>query len=80
MATVLDDDYPTSPRFIHNLPPFLFYRGVLNPHLAARSIAFVDTRDTTDDGLNSACRWRSRVSGRRRTGPTTVELLTAMAF
>ena len=54
MTTVLDDDYPTNLRFIHNLPPFLFYRGVLDPHLDARSIAVVGTRKATDEGLNRA--------------------------
>lgn len=54
MTTVLDDDYPTNLRFIHNLPPFLFYRGVLDPHLDARSIAVVGTRKATDEGLKRA--------------------------
>ena len=30
MTTVLDDDYPLNLRFIHNLPPFIFYMGPLN--------------------------------------------------
>jgi len=54
MTTVLDDDYPTNLRFIHNLPPFLFYRGVLDAHLDAHSIAVVGTRNATDEGLNRA--------------------------
>ncbi|MCY3805146.1 MAG: DNA-processing protein DprA [bacterium] len=54
MTTVLDDDYPTNLRFIHNLPPFLFYRGVLDPHLDAHSIAVVGTRNATAEGLNRA--------------------------
>ncbi len=54
MATVLDDDYPTNLRFIHNLPPFLFYRGVLDAHRDARSIAVVGTRNATTDGLDRA--------------------------
>ena len=54
MTTVLDDDYPTNLRFIHNLPPFLFYRGVLDPHRDARSIAVVGTRNATTEGLNRA--------------------------
>ncbi|MCY3806088.1 MAG: hypothetical protein OXG55_14240 [bacterium] len=41
LTTVLEDDYPTNLRFIHNLTPSLLYKGVLDAHLDARSIAVV---------------------------------------
>ena len=51
LTTVLDDDYPINLRFVHNLPPFLFYRGQLDPDGDARSIAVVGTRSATQQGL-----------------------------
>lgn len=59
LTTVLDDDYPTNLRFIHNLPPFLFYRGALDPHLDARSIAVVGTRSASGEGLAAPAGWRA---------------------
>lgn len=53
LTTVLDDDYPANLRLIHNLPPFLFYRGQLQPD-DARSVAVVGTRDPTPDGQRRA--------------------------
>jgi len=55
LTTVLDDDYPANLRLIHNLPPFLFYRGQLQPD-DARSVAVVGTRGPTRDGLQRARR------------------------
>ena len=54
MTTVLDDDYPLNLRFIHNLPPFLFYRGILNEDTDAQSVAVVGTRDPGEDGKETA--------------------------
>ena len=51
MTTVLDDDYPTNLRFIHNLPPLLFYRGTLDAHQDAHSVAVVGTRNASTEGL-----------------------------
>ena len=62
MTTVLDDDYPTNLRFIHNLPPFLFYRGALDAHLDARSIAVVGTRSASGEGLSRARRMARRLA------------------
>ena len=62
MTTVLDDAYPTNLRFIHNLPPFLFYRGALDPHLDARSIAVVGTRSASGEGLSRARRMASKLA------------------
>jgi DNA processing protein len=54
-TTVLDDDYPTNLRTIYNLPPFLFYRGTLQPD-DARSVAVVGTRTPSPDGMSRADR------------------------
>ena len=61
MTTVLDDNYPTNLRFIHNLPPFLFYRGALNAHRDANSVAVVGTRKASADGLDRARRMARRL-------------------
>jgi DNA processing protein len=52
-TTVLDDDYPTNLRTIYNLPPFLFYRGTLQPD-DARSVAVVGTRTPSPKGIGRA--------------------------
>lgn len=56
MTSVLDDDYPLNLRFIHNLPPFIFYRGDLDENADTRSIAVVGTRKPSERGLEKA--WR----------------------
>ena len=56
ITTVLDDDYPINLRFVHNLPPFLFYRGDLDAGSDARSVAVVGTRSATGKGLIRASR------------------------
>jgi DNA processing protein len=55
LTTVLDEDYPANLRLIHNLPPFLFYRGRLEP-FDAYSVAIVGTRGPTPEGLIRARR------------------------
>ena len=55
LATVLDDDFPLNLRLIHNLPPFLFYRGNLDADCDAQSVAVVGTRSATPDGV-----WQTR--------------------
>ena len=47
---MLDDDFPLNLRLIHNLPPFLFYRGSLDADRDAHSVAVVGTRSATPDG------------------------------
>lgn len=54
ITTVLDDDYPLNLRFIHNLPPFIFYMGSLDEDADARSVAVVGTRDASEEGLETA--------------------------
>ena len=56
LTTVLDHHFPINLRFVHNLPPFLFYRGELDADGDARSIAVVGTRAATDNGLVRAAR------------------------
>ena len=51
LTTVLDRDFPVNLRFVHNLPPFLFYRGDLDADGDARSIAVVGTRAASHRGL-----------------------------
>ena len=51
LTTVLDDDFPLNLRLIHNLPPFLFYRGSLDADRDAHSVAVVGTRSATPDGV-----------------------------
>ena len=53
LTTVLDDDYPTNLRTIYNLPPFLFYRGTLQPD-DARSVAVVGPRAPSPEGFSRA--------------------------
>jgi len=55
LVTVLDDDYPTNLRSIHNRPPLLFVRGRLLP-ADERSIAVVGTRKPTSTGLEATRR------------------------
>lgn len=50
LVTVLDRAYPANLRMVPNLPPFLFYRGVLSED-DARSVAVVGTRQATEAGL-----------------------------
>lgn len=53
LTTVLDEDYPTNLRLVHDLPPFLFYRGQLRRD-DARSVAVVGTRQASERGLATA--------------------------
>ena len=56
ITTVLDDDFPLNLRLIHNLPPFLYYRGELDADRDAHSIAVVGTRKPSAAGLIRAGR------------------------
>lgn len=53
LTTVLDADYPQNLRTIPNLPPFLFYRGVLRPD-DTRAVAIIGTRAASEEGLRRA--------------------------
>lgn len=55
LVTVLDEDYPANLRLVPNLPPFLFYRGDLQP-ADARSVAVVGTRAASEIGQSRAAR------------------------
>ena len=61
LTTVLDDDYPVNLRTIYNLPPFLFYRGHLDPD-DALSVAVVGTRQPTPPGVARAHRIAAQLS------------------
>ena len=54
LTTIFDDDFPVNLRFIHNLPPFLFYRGPLDANRDARSVAVVGTREPSTQGISRA--------------------------
>lgn len=53
VVSVLESDYPTNLRTVHDRPPILFVRGELEPR-DERSVAVVGTRRPTDDGLDNA--------------------------
>ena len=53
LTTVLDDDYPANLRVIFNLPPFLFYKGTLQPD-DAYAVAVVGTRNPSPAGVKRA--------------------------
>jgi DNA processing protein len=55
LVTVLDEPYPANLRLIPNLPPFLFYRGVLAGEDVS-SVDVVGTRSASDAGLERAAR------------------------
>ncbi len=64
LTTVFDDDYPVNLRFIHNLPPFVFYRGALDAGRDARSVAVVGTRKPSLEGIRRAERMASALAER----------------
>ncbi len=64
LTTVFDDDFPLNLRFIHNLPPFLFYRGVLDAVRDARSVAVVGTREASPEGISRAERMAGALTER----------------
>jgi len=49
LVTVLDDEYPTALRTIHQMPPFLFVRGSIEPD--ERAVSVVGSRKASDLGL-----------------------------
>lgn len=55
LSTVLDDDYPQNLREIPNLPPFLFYKGRLEP-ADSYAVAVIGTRNASREGLIRAGR------------------------
>src|SRR4051812_33478726 len=67
--TVLDPDYPTNLRTIHNRPPFLFVRGALAANRDAQSVAVVGTRRPSSRGLEVARRMSAELV---RSGYTVV--------
>ena len=62
ITTVLDRDFPLNLRLIHNLPPFLYYRGDLDADSDACSVAVVGTRVASANGLAQADRMAHRLA------------------
>jgi len=63
LTTVLDVDYPQNLRTIPNLPPFLFYRGVLRPD-DTRAVAIIGTRKASPEGLRRARKMATLLSSK----------------
>jgi DNA processing protein len=53
MVSVLDAEYPSNLRMIHQHPPVLFLRGTTDEH-DGTSVAVVGTRQPTERGINQA--------------------------
>ena len=62
LVTVLDPDYPTNLREIHNRPPFFFVNGTLSED-DDRAIAVVGTRKASPDGLCVAAKLATELVG-----------------
>lgn len=54
VASILDDEYPSSLRTIYNRPPFVFWRGMWNDEADGDGLAVVGTRTPSSDGLQLA--------------------------
>jgi DNA processing protein len=53
LVTVLDPDYPTNLKAVHDRPPILFIAGRLT-HADAKAVAVVGARQATPDGIRRA--------------------------
>lgn len=62
MTTILDADYPSQLRDIHEAPPILFYRGTLRP--ADRAVSVVGSRKASERGLDMASAIAEAVTAR----------------
>lgn len=54
VASILDDEYPSSLRTIYNRPPFVFWRGTWNDEADSQGLAVVGTRSPSPAGLRLA--------------------------
>lgn len=54
VASILDEDYPSSLRTIYNRPPFVFWRGEWNDEVDSQGLAVVGTRNPSPGGLRLA--------------------------
>lgn len=55
--TYLDAEYPRQLREVHDLPPFVFARGVLTEAgVSERAVSIVGSRDASNDALRDAAR------------------------
>lgn len=73
LVTLLDDDYPGQLFTIHQRPPFLFYRGKLDPG-DAQGVAVVGTRRPSTSGTRRAS---EIAAGLARRGVSVVSGLAA---
>lgn len=73
LTTVLDEDYPSQLRAIHQRPPVLFYRGRIDEQ-DADGVAVVGTRHPSDLGAAQATAVASGLAGR---GVTVISGLAA---
>jgi DNA processing protein len=73
LVTLLDEEYPPQLLTIHQRPPFLLYRGQLDPRDAG-GVAIVGTRKPTDRGSATA---RTIAQGLADRGVTVVSGLAA---
>lgn len=53
ILTVLDPDYPSNLRLVHDHPPLLFVAGRLEPQ-DERSVAVIGSRNASPDGIHAA--------------------------
>lgn len=63
LVTLLDDEYPSQLLTIHQRPPFLFYRGTLEPDDAC-GVAVVGTRRPSEEGASRGFEIASGLAGR----------------
>lgn len=56
VASILDDEYPSSLRTIYNRPPFVFWRGRWDDEADCQGLAVVGTRGPSPGGLRLATR------------------------
>lgn len=54
VASILDDEYPSSLRTIYNRPPFVFWMGTWDDQADGQGLAVVGTRTATEHGLRLA--------------------------
>ncbi len=73
LVTILDDEYPAQLLTIHQRPPFLLYRGVLEEGDAS-GVAIVGTRQASESGLATAS---AIATGLAERGVTVVSGLAA---
>ena len=67
LVSVLDREYPSNLRMIHQHPPVLFTRGTADEH-DGTSVAVVGTRQPTPEGIHQARQIATGLAAERRPG------------